>query len=300
MKKYLLWAVVSALILTSCEKVEIINVQDDAEDTPTTETTDKTKNKMAVVRFSVDQWDITTSPMTTRATAAEADMTDIWLLAYSADTLAAQVHQSSTDDNFGSITMNLKYGKYKFYCVSSRGASPALDTKAKTISWGTVRDTFWNVDSLNIRSNTSEATSKTITLSRVVSRVRLELTDVIPADAQQITMQPSHWYYGLNYLDGAAVGDSDAAITINIPTSYVGRNDLSTAFYTVSPADGWTTDIVATMKGAGDATLGSVTVSNIAMQRNASVTLHGGLIGTTRGIGIDMTTDWTDGGTTNW
>ena len=295
-----MWAVASALILASCEKVEIVNGQDDNGDEPTETVTDKTKNKTAVVRFSVDQWDITTEPMTTRATAADADMTDIWLLAYSADTLAAQVHQTSTDENFGSITMNLRYGKYYFYCISSRGTSPALDTKAKTISWGTVRDTFWNVDSLNIRSNTSEATSKTITLGRVVSRVRLELTDVIPADAQQITMQPSHWYYGLNYLTGAAVGDSDAAMTINIPTSYVGRNDLSTAFYTVSPADGWTTDVTATMKGAADATLGTVTVSNIAMQRNASVTLHGGLIGTTRGATIAVTTDWMDGGTTNW
>jgi len=296
--KKLLWAMAGALILASCERVEIVNGQDDAGDAPTQ--TENTKNKTAVVRFSVDQWDVVTEPMTTRATAAEADMTDIWLLAYSADTLAAQVHQVSTDENFGSITMNLKYGKYYFCCVSSRGAQPVLDTKAKTITWGTVRDTFWNIDSLNIRSNTSEATSKTITLGRVVSRVRLALTDVIPDDASKITMKPSHWYYGVNYWNGSAVGDSDAEIGVTIPVSYVGRNDLSTAFYTVSPADDWSIDVTAALRGSGDTTLGSVQVSNIAMARNASVTLHGGIIGTTRGIGIDMTTDWTDGGTTNW
>ncbi len=300
MKKYLMWAMVGALTLTACEKVEIINGQDDAGETPT-ETTDKTKNKTAVVRFSVDQWDISTSPMGTRAvTASDANMTDIWLMAYSADTLAAQVHQSSTDENFGSITMNLKYGKYYFYCVSSRGATAAVDTAKKQISWGTVRDTFWNLDSLNIRANTSETATKTLTLNRAVGRVRLALTDVIPDGAEKIVFKPSHWYYGLNYQTGEALGDSDAEISVTIPASYAGRNDLSTAFMSISPAAAWTTDVTATLKGAGDTTLGSVEIKNVPMGRNTSVTMTGGILGTTRALGLTLNDTWTDGDEVKW
>ena len=309
MKKYLMWAMAGALTLASCEKVEIINGQDDAGDelTETGNTTaadPKTKNKTAVVRFSVDQWDVSTEPMygakTRAVTATEANMTDIWLMAYSADTLAAMVHQESTDPNFGSITMNLKYGKYYFYCVSSRGINAVVDKVSKTITWGSVRDTFWNVDSLNIRSNTSESTSKTITLSRVVGRAILQLTDVVPEGAQQVTFKPSHWYYGLCYLNGEPTADSDAEIAVDIPASYIGQQGLRVSYMSLSPADDWTTGMEIAMKGAGDAVLGSVTLSDVLMGRNKTVTMTGALLSGTRSLGVNLNDTWGDSNVISW
>lgn len=303
MKKYLMWAMAGALTLASCEKVEIINGQDDAGDelTETGNTTaadPKTKNKTAVVRFSVDQWDVSTEPMygakTRAVTATEANMTDIWLMAYSADTLAAMVHQESTDPNFGSITMNLKYGKYYFYCVSSRGINAVVDKVSKTITWSSVRDTFWNVDSLNIRANTSESTSKTITLNRVVGRAILQLTDVVPEGAQQVTFKPSHWYYGLCYLNGEPTADSDAEIAVDIPASYIGQQGLRVSYMSLSPADDWTTGMEIAMKGAGDAVLGSVTLSDVLMGRNKTVTMTGALLSATRSLGVSLDDAWGD------
>ena len=300
----------SALILASCEKVEIINGQDDAGDEMTTETGNtnaadpKTKNKTAVVRFSVDQWDVSTEPMygakTRAVTATEANMTDIWLMAYSADTLAAMVHQQNTDQNFGSITMNLKYGKYYFYCVSSRGFNAVVDKVSKTITWGSVRDTFWNVDSLNIRANTSENTSKTITLSRVVGRATVQLTDVVPEGAQQVTFKPSHWYYGLCYLNGEPTADSDAEIDVDIPASYIGQQGLRVSYMSLSPADAWTTGMAIAMKGAGDAVLGSVTLSDVPMGRNKTVTMTGALLSGTRSLGVNLNDTWGDSNTIAW
>lgn len=298
-----MWAMAGALTLASCEKVEIINGQDDAGDelTETGNTTaadPKTKNKTAVVRFSVDQWDVSTEPMygakTRAVTATEANMTDIWLMAYSADTLAAMVHQESTDPNFGSITMNLKYGKYYFYCVSSRGINAVVDKVSKTITWGSVRDTFWNVDSLNIRANTSESNSKTITLNRVVGRAILQLTDVVPEGAQQVTFKPSHWYYGLCYLNGEPTADSDAEIAVDIPASYIGQQGLRVSYMSLSPADDWTTGMEIAMKGAGDAVLGSVTLSDVLMGRNKTVTMTGALLSATRSLGVSLDDAWGD------
>ena len=305
-----MWAMVGALTLTACEKVEIINGQNDAGDELTTETGNntaanpKTKNKTAVVRFSVDQWDVSTEPMygakTRAVTATEANMTDIWLMAYSADTLAAMVHQQNTDQNFGSITMNLKYGKYYFYCVSSRGFNAVVDKVSKTITWGSVRDTFWNVDSLNIRANTSENTSKTITLSRVVGRATVQLTDVGPEGAQQVTFKPSHWYYGLCYLNGEPTADSDAEIDVDIPASYIGQQGLRVSYMSLSPADAWTTGMAIAMKGAGDAVLGSVTLSDVPMGRNKTVTMTGALLGGTRSLGVNLNDTWGDSSAITW
>ena len=298
-----MWAMVGALTLTACEKVEIINGQDDAGETGTA-ADPKTKNKTAVVRFSVDQWDVSTESMygakTRAATATEANMTDIWLLAYSADTLAAMVHQESTDENFGSITMNLKYGKYYFYCISSRGINAVVDKVSKTITWGSVRDTFWNVDSLNIRANTSESTSKTITLNRVVGRAILQLTDVVPEGAQQVTFKPSHWYYGLCYLNGMPTADSDAEIAVDIPDSYIGQQGLRVSYMSLSPADDWSTGMEIAMKGAGDAVLGSVTLSDVLMGRNKTVTMTGALLSGTRSLGVNLDGMWGDSSAVAW
>lgn len=301
-----MWAMVGALTLTACEKVEIVNGKDDTgtETENTTAADPKTKNKTAVVRFSVDQWDVSTEPMygakTRAVTATEASMTDIWLMAYSADTLAAMVHQESTDPNFGSITMNLKYGKYYFYCVSSRGINAVVDKVSKTITWGSVRDTFWNVDSLNIRANTSESTSKTITLSRVVGRAILQLTDVVPEDARQVTFKPSHWYYGLCYLNGKPTADSDAEIAVDIPASYIGQQGLRVSYMSLSSADDWTTGMAIAMKGAGDAVLGSVTLSDVLMGRNKTVTMTGALLSGTRSLGVGLNDTWGDSNVISW
>lgn len=282
--KKLMWAMASALILASCEKNEVIN-QTVADGT-------------TEVRFTVEPWQVTIEPMGTRATASEAGMTDLWLLAYSADTLAAEMHQTKDDANFGTFSLNLKYGKYKFYAVSSRGLSAVVDTTAHTIVWDKVRDTFWNVDSMTVVGGSTA--NKTISLDRVVGRAVLQLTDVVPDGAQKVTFQPSHWYYGINYQTGAAVGNSDAEISVSIPANYIGQQGLQVSYMSISAEDDWTTSMAIAMKGAGDAVLGSVALSDVPMGRNKTVTMTGALLGGTRSLGVSLNDTWGDTSTMTW
>ena len=279
-----MWAMASALILAGCEKNEVIN---QTVDDGTTE-----------VQFKVEPWQVTIEPMGTRATVSEAGMTDLWLLAYSADTLTAEMHQTKDDANFGTFSLNLKYGKYKFYAVSSRGSSAVVDTTARTISWEKVRDTFWNVDSMTVVGGSTA--NKTISLDRVVGRAVLQLTDVVPDGAQKVVFRPSHWYYGINYQTGAAVGDSDAEKNVDIPASYIGQQGLQVSYMSISAEDDWTTDIAIAMKGAGDAVLGSVTLSDVLMGRNKTVTMTGALLGGTRSLGVNLNDTWGDSSSINW
>ena len=271
-----MWAMASALILAGCEKNEVINQTDG-----TTE-----------VQFKVEPWQVTIEPMGTRATVSEAGMTDQWLLAYSADTLAAQVHQTMDDAKFGTFSLNLKHGKYKFYAVSSRGLSAVVDTTARTITWDKVRDTFWAVDSMTVVGGSTA--NKTISLDRVVGRAVLHLTDLVPDGAQKVVFHPSHWYYGINYQTGAAVGDSDAEINVDIPASYIGQQGLQVSYMSISAEDDWITGMAIAMKGAGDATLGSVLVSAIPMGRNKSTTINGSILTGSTGFGLTINDAWLD------
>jgi hypothetical protein len=220
-------------------------------------------------------------------------MTDLWLLAYSADTLAAEMHQTKDDANFGTFGLKLKYGKYKFYAVSSRGLSAVVDTTARTISWDKVRDTFWAVDSMTVVGGSTA--NKTISLDRVVGRAVLHLTDLVPDGAQKVVFHPSHWYYGVNYQTGAAVGDSDAEINVDIPASYIGQQGLQVSYMSISNEDDWTTDMAIAMKSAGDAELGSVQLKDVPMGRNKTVTMTGALCGGTRSLGIRLNDTWIEG-----
>jgi hypothetical protein len=282
--KKLMWAMASALILAGCEKNEVIN---QTVDDGTTE-----------VRFSVEPWQVTIEPMGTRATVSEAGMTDLWLLAYSSDTLADAMHQTKDDANFGTFSLKLKYGKYKFYAVSSRGLNAVVDTTARTITWDKVRDTFWAVDSMTVVGGSTA--NKTISLDRVVGRAVLHLTDLVPDGAQKVVFRPSHWYYGINYQTGAAVGDSDAEIDVNIPASYIGQQGLQVSYMSISDEDDWTTGMVIAMKGAGDAELGSVTLSDVPMGRNKTVTMTGALLGGTRSLGVSLNDTWGDSSEITW
>ena len=274
---------VGALTLTGCEKNEVIN-----------QTVDGTTE----VQFKVEPWQVTIEPMGTRATVSEAGMTDLWLLAYSADTLAAEMHQTKDDANFGTFSLNLKYGKYKFYAVSSRGLSAVVDTTARTITWDKVRDTFWAVDSMTVVGGSTA--NKTISLDRVVGRAMLQLTDLVPDGAQKVVFRPSHWYYGINYQTGAAVGDSDAEINVDIPASYIGQQGLQVSYMSISNEDDWTTGMAIAMKGAGDAVLGSVTLSDVPMGRNKTVTMTGALLGGTRSLGVSLNDTWGDSSAITW
>lgn len=282
--KKLMWAMASALILAACEKNEVIN---QTVDDGTTE-----------VHFSVVPWQVTIEPMGTRATVSEAGMTDLWLLAYSADTLAAEMHQTKDDANFGTFSLKLKYGKYKFYAVSSRGLNAVVNTTARTITWDKVRDTFWAVDSMTVVGGSTA--NKTISMDRVVGRAVLHLTDLVPDGAQKVVFRPSHWYYGINYQTGAAVGDSDAEIDVNIPASYIGQQGLQVSYMSISDEDDWTTGMVIAMKGAGDAELGSVTLSDVPMGRNKTVTMTGALLGGTRSLGVSLNDTWGDSSEITW
>ena len=235
----------------------------------------------------------------TRATLSELNHTDLWIFDYAGDELKQTIHQASTDAAFGSASLSLDYGEHTFYFVASRGIDPVIDTEAKTIVWGSVRDTFHA--SLSIDVQPSSATSQAVTLSRVVGRLRISATDVVPANAAKLTITPSTWYYGLNYQTGEAVAPGTSPIVVNIPSSYVGTQNLVTSCYTVSGSSAWQTNITASLIASDESSLGSVTIPDVPIKRNHITSYSGGIVGAERSISVNASDDdWVDDGNVNW
>lgn len=226
---------------------------------------------------------------TTRATMSEVSMTDLWLFDYIGDELQQTIHQTATDANFGTPAINASYGDHTIYFVASRGDSPVID--GTTISWTKPSDTFWASRSITIAPAT--ATNQSVSLQRVATRLRLTVTDEIPATLAQICITPSHWYYGIDYLTGEATDDRQAERTINVPASYIGTTgQLYANFYSMSPSSAWQTDITMKAKDGDGGLISQIGIADVPLERNRVTNYSGTLFNANRTVAISADSDW--------
>ena len=219
-------------------------------------------------------------------------MTDLWVFDFVGETCVQSIHQTTSDATWGQPQMSLALGTHHVYFVASRGLSPVVNATAKTITWSSVRDTYWKDYEVTV-VNTSNG-NRAVTLERVVAKLKLTINDEIPTGASTLTCTPASWHYGLNYTTGApVVATSDQPITISIPSSYIGTiGQLSASFFTFSGADEWTTNVGVVIKVGNSTTLGSAVIANAPLKRNRSTEYSGSLFSSGGAVTVSVNGDW--------
>jgi len=242
-------------------------------------------------------FDIT--PFTRSLEADGYAMTDVWVLDYVDGELKQQVHQTSSDANFGSPSISLGYGLHHLYFVTSRGTSPVLDTDASTLSFSRVSDTFWKDYELTVTSSTFSTIS--VELDRIVTKLRITITDAVPDDAATFNITPHTWYYGFNYKTGAPIAaTTDATSTINIPSSSLGQQNVVMSMFSFSPASDWHTNVTLDSKTSASVVIGNASVANVPFARNRITNVTGDLYSRVSTTGMTLNTDWLDSYTAEW
>lgn len=238
------------------------------------------------ITFGIVSGQVTQEPMT-RATLSSLSLTDLWL--YDGETLLK--HQTSDDADFGAPRVDVDYGDHTFYFVASRGTDATTD--GTVISWAKPSDTFWASLALTIAPSTSA--SQSVTLQRVAARLRVTITDEVPAALASLNVTPSVWYYGLDYTTGEAADSRTTTRTISVPASYAGTTgQLAASFYCLSPTEAWTTDITLTAKASNNSTLSEISIADVPMQRNHITAYSGTLFTAGRSISVDADDAWGD------
>lgn len=229
--------------------------------------------------------------------AMEADgkaMTDLWVLDYVGGQLVQQVHQASTDEDFGTPTLNLDYGSHHVYFVASRGEGATLSTAEHSIAWTKPSDTFYKDFQITVSAGTSSAHN--VTLERVVTRLRVTVADEIPAGIASITVTPTTWYYGIDYLTGGpAAAQTSAPRTIAIPDSKVGTTgQTNVSIYGFSSATEWTTDVSVVARNQTDAVIGTANIEDAPFKANRSTNYTGNLFVNAGGFALALSGEWSD------
>ena len=254
------------------------------------------------VTFEVrpDGWTITREPIRTRGLDADGKaMTDIWVLDYIGTELQQQVHQSSTDDDFGKPTMNLSVGNHSIYFVASRGQNPTLDTDTKTLSFTKVLDTFYRALSLNVSATTNG--SQSVDLDRCVTKFKVAFTDAIPTTAATFNVTPASWYYSIDYTTGLpTAATSSQAITVSIPAASLGKTNESVNVFGFSGAEEWTTDVSINCKDGEGNILGAATISSAKFKRNRVSAYSGPLFSSNGAMTLSLNTEWDTELTGTW
>lgn len=281
--------------LTACEK-EIITEEDATVSDGSA--IEKTKKFTFNVKgdFS-NEW----KPVTRGYLSADGkDMTDLWVMDYVGGQLVQQIHQSdNTAEDFGQPVMNLSYGTHHVYFVASRGASPVLNTTDGTITWSSVRDTFWKDYEVSVVSTSNG--NRAVTLDRVVTKLMLAFTDAISNDAFSINFTPATWYYGLNYKTGEPTdATTSQTVVTTLPDSYKGQSGVVLSYFSISPSDEWTSNISLNSKDGDNHIIGQANMTSVPFVRNRQTEYSGPLFTSGGSMSLSLDGDWATSVTGTW
>ena len=255
------------------------------------------ENGEKLVTFNLEgNWN---SPVFTRGSlsADGKEMTDLWLFDYVDGTLVQSLHQVSTDADFGEPSPTLTYGQHKIYFVVSRGGSPSVN--GTVISWGSIRDTFWK--SLSVSVGGSSSSSYSVTMERVVTKLKITATDAVPDGTATVVVLPERWYYGLDYLTGepADLHDSEE-MKATVPESYVGTTGLAVSFFGFSSATEWTTPLTVSARDGENDIIGMVNVAAAPFMANRATEYSGSLFTSGGAFAITLNDEWDTPWTGSW
>ena len=250
--------------------------------------------------FVQGDFSIANTPFTRSLTADGKDMADVWVLDYVDGSLVQQLHQTSEDDDFGAPTLSLSVGSHHIYFIASRGQGATLNTTAHTLTFTKVLDTFWKDLSLDVVA-TSHGGSQSVTLDRVITKLRITLDDAIPATAATFNITPASWHYSIDYTTGQPTSDTSShTISVNIPSTNIGQTGLDVSICSFSGLDEWTTDVVFNCKNGDGNNLGVAAIAAAPFVRNRVTEFSGPLFSAGDNLTLSLNATWDTPHTDTW
>lgn len=293
MKKMLLM-MFAVLLVAACEKPVLGEVEDESEPIEM-----GGKNDVKNFTFTV-KGDFGAATFTRGYLAADGkDMTDLWVFDYMDGVCVQSVHQAADDADWGAPKMALSYGSHHVYFVASRGDGPTLDAEGHTITWTGPRDTFWKDYEVDVVSTSNG--NRAVTLDRVATKLYVVVNDEVPATCKAVTVTPDRWYYGWDYVNGAAVASQQKERRVTVPESYVGTTgQLAVNIFGLSGADEWVTNVSIQAQDADGGVLGSATITGAPFKANRGTEYSGNLFGSAGGLDVSVNAAWENPKTGTW
>ena len=254
----------AGLAIVGCQKEEpeVTNI------TPETETPDWDKDTITI---SFSPYTITPMESRTRATTSIASVCthlDVWI-EHEGDVI--DIHQSSTDANFGTITAVLD----KRYTYTINAVAHKCDGDA-TLSDGVISFPGDKVThSMVYQGTVSPATTTSLSaeMTRIVAQFKLETTDAIPDEAKKMRFTISDVYNRWNVSTGAT-NKLDRTSDMNISSKKADGTAIFSVYAITTDAETTHTVTVSALD-ANDAVLQTRTFTGVTLRNGYKTSYRG-------------------------
>lgn len=237
------------------------------------------------VRFDVSQEEVS------RASISDA-ISSIVVYDYVNGELKNEITQSSSDSDFGSVTIDASYGVHKLIFVGHNSGTCSYDATNSLLSFDKVQDTFTFYQELTVSAETES--SQSVTLDRQVAAVKITGTDAVPSNAAGIEITVNGYSSKLNPTTGTGSTGESHARSWDYSTTHVGKKGISYLLYTFIPSSEHNVDINIKITGTDGKEIITHTVENVPVTKNQMTIISGNLFseGITASIGLNST--WGD------
>lgn len=268
MKRFYLLSAIVALLFISCNH-----------------TTDEPAQAQQVV-FRVQGLTAETEPMQMPAASGLTDddgnqLTDLYLF----DGTELLAHQVSTDDGFGTITVQLMAGIHNLHFVATR--SKGLSYADGLLSMSSVRPTFGGHLLLNVTGSSEQ----NVSLERITGQIVLTIEDEIPSEAKTLTIKIGDYCKALQVESFNGANNNPFEQDVDI-SSKVGTTGYTVRLNHLVPT--YATQIETTydisIKDASNAVIAQAT-GTMPINSNTKTLLHGDLFTGTKSFVI-LSTAW--------
>lgn len=266
MKRFLILAAACCLLLASCKQNE--------------------PQQLKQVTFKISNFTSTTEPIGSpaKAPASLVDGDDALTDLYLFDGTTQLVHQTSDQEDFGTISVLLTTGNHTLHFVATR--STGLSYENGILACSSLKNTFGKTMQLNV----SGGGDQNVTLDRLTGKLVITINDAIPTGASQLRIQLGDRYTSLDVATLYGVSPAAFDQTVNI-SSQVGNTGYNVNLFMLAPdADGYETTFTLTATNTSSQIIGQAT-GTITIAPNTKTLLSGNLFTGTRSF-ISLNSAW--------
>jgi hypothetical protein len=239
-------------------------------------------------------------PSGTRGSQSVAEYSGVKALTlafYSGDTEVFKTTQlrddGSTYTTFGEFSCSLPMGSYTMVVLGYGSESPITLTSPTSAAFTADkgRETFVATQSVNITS--TGAVTLTAALERVVTKLKLLSTDIMPTDVAKVNISLAKGGLSFNPTTGFATVNTGHTNEITPTTGFGQATAFNTYFFLAS--DEQEINVTVNVLDAEEHSLFTKVVENVPFKRNRQTVLRGKLFSAGVGAsGFTIETDWLD------
>lgn len=196
-------------------------------------------------------------------------LTDLYIF----DGSTQLAHQTSDQEDFGTITLTLTHGSHNLSFVCTR--STDITVADGTMTMGSVKPTFGKLLTLNV---TNQTPAQDLTLQRLTGQLIITIQDAFPSTAKEIEFVINPRYSALNVTTLCATNGEEFVQRVNCE-SKAGKTNQQFIMNTLAPTltDEYQADVTINVYGDGGTALYSVLVEDVRMAANTKTLLSGKL-----------------------